>query len=130
MCYNAHVSKWNRTVSNLIKCMYCKHVENIKHRIFECNNVHEIWYSVGKFLSFQIKLKHIVAKFYSKENIEPFVAYRIYKYKMLCRLDSLSETAYNLYNHVKKSIYFYSSVLGHLNENVTNKIFVDFSKTM
>ena len=49
---------------------------------------------------------------------------------MLCRLDSLSETTYNLYNHVKKSIYFYSSVLGHLNENVTHKIFVDFSKTM
>ena len=49
---------------------------------------------------------------------------------MLCRLDFLSETEYNLYNHVKKFIYFYSSVLGHLNENVINKIFVDFSKTI
>ena len=48
---------------------------------------------------------------------------------MLCRLDFLSETEYNLCTHVKKSIYFYSSVLGHLNENVTNNIFVDFSKT-
>ena len=118
--------------------MYCKHVENIKHLIFECNNVHGIWNSVGKFLSFQIKWKHIVVGFYSEENDKiktlnlfiSYVAFRIYKYKMLCRLDSLSETAYNLYNHVKKSIYFYSSVLGHLNENVTNKIFVDFSKTM
>ena len=54
---------------------------------------------------------------------------RCARYKMLCRLDSLSETAYNLYNHVKKSIYFYSSVVGHLNKNVTNKIFVDFCKT-
>ena len=49
---------------------------------------------------------------------------------MLCRLDSFSETAYNLYNHVKKSIYFYSSVLGHFNEHVKNNIFVEFSKTM
>ena len=35
-----------------------------------------------------------------------YVAFRIniYKHKMLCRLDYLSETAYNLYNHVKKYI--------------------------
>ena len=45
---------------------------------------------------------------------------------MLCRLDSLSETAYNLYNHVKKSIYFYSSVFGHLNENETKKYLSTF----
>ena len=48
-----------------------------------------------------------------------YVAFKIYKYKMLCRLDSLSESAYISYIHVKQSIYFYSSVLGHLNENVT-----------
>ena len=45
---------------------------------------------------------------------------------MLCRLDSLSETAYNLYNHVRKYIHFYSSVLDHFNENVTKKIFTDY----
>ena len=81
------------------------------------------------------KWKHIVVGLYSEENDKikaldlfiSYVAYRIYRYKMLCQVDSLSETAYNSYNHVKKSIYFYSSVLGYLNKNVTNKIFFDFS---
>ena len=140
LCYKAYVSKWNKNISNL--CMHCKNLEKIKHLILECNNVHEIWIpnSVGKFLSFQNKWKHIVVGFYSEENDKiktltlfiSYVAYtcRIYKYKIQCRLDFLNETEYNLYNHVKKSIYFYSSVLGQLNEPVTNKIFVDFSKTM
>ena len=35
LSYNAYISKWNRNVSNL--CMYCKHVENMKHRNFEDN---------------------------------------------------------------------------------------------
>ena len=64
------------------------------------------------------------------KSIISFVANRVYMNEMLCRLDFLSETEYNLYNHVKKFIYFYSSVMGHLNENVINKIFVDFSKTI
>lgn len=37
-----------------------------------------------------------------------YVAFRIYKRKLLCRLESLGETAYKFYYNVKKSIYFYS----------------------
>ena len=54
----------------------------------------------------------------------------IYKYKMQCRLDSLIETAYNLYNHVKKTTYLYSPVLCHLYENVTSNKFVNFFNTV
>ena len=46
----------------------------------------------------------LLLAFYSEENdkiislnlLISYVPFRIYKYKMLCRLDSLSETAYNL----------------------------------
>ena len=66
-----------------------------------------------------IKWKHIVVGFYCEENDKiktlnlfiSFVAFRIYKYKMLCRLDSLNETAYNLYNHVRNLFLFIVSFI-------------------
>ena len=66
-----------------------------------------------------IKWKQIVVGFYCEENDKiktlnlfiSFVAFRIYQYKMLCRLDSLSETAYNLYNHVRNLFLFIVSCI-------------------
>ena len=62
---------------------------------------------------------NIVVGFYCEENDKiktlnlfiSFVAFRIYKYKMLCRLDSLNETAYNLYNHVRNLFLFIVSCI-------------------
>lgn len=39
-------------------------------------------------------------------NLISFVALKIDKYKMLCTLESLDETEYNLRNYVKKVYYF------------------------
>ena len=44
-----------------------------------------------------------------------YVAYRIYKYKMYCRLYSIDETCYNIFQHVKFSIMNYTYVLKNLN---------------
>lgn len=44
---------------------------------------------------------------------------------MLCRLDSMNETEYNTYNHVKKSTCFYASLLRFLNANADCKFFED-----
>lgn len=40
-----------------------------------------------------------------------FVALKIYKYKMFCRLECLNETEYNLRNHVIKCTIFWINVL-------------------
>lgn len=115
MCNNVYVSKWKKDISN--QCVHCKQIENIKHLLFECNNVKNIWNTVSNLLSFKIQWKHIVGFFYEKSDktkslnlLIPYVAYRIYKQKMLCRLDSMNETECNIYNHVKKSTCFYASV--------------------
>lgn len=90
------------------------------------------------FLSFKKQWKHIfVGFFYEKSDrtkslnlLITYVAYRIYKQIMLCRLDSMNETEYNIYNHVKKSTFFYASVLRVLNANADCKFFQNLLKMM
>lgn len=102
------MSKWKKDISN--QCVHCKQIENIKHLLFECNNVKNIWNTVSNLLSFKIQWKHIVVGFFYEKSdktkslnlLITYVAYRIYKQKMLCRLDSMNETECNIYNHVKK----------------------------
>ena len=88
--------------------MYCKNctneVENTKHLLYECNNIKQIWNIIGTVLNFDIKWKHIVIGFYQGDSdyadflnlLISFTACKIYKYKMLCRIESLEENCYNV----------------------------------
>ena len=40
-----------------------------------------------------------------------YVAYRIFKYKMYCRLESLKERDTRIQNHIKESLYGHSKVV-------------------
>lgn len=78
-------------------CNICKIIENIKYLLFECKNVEYIWRKLGFFLLFDIKWKYIILGFYLEYNdkIELlnllifFIVYKIYKYKMYCRIKFL-----------------------------------------
>ena len=52
-----------------------------------------------------------------------YIAYRIYKYKMYCRLESLKETDTGIQNHIKESLYGYSKVVKRLNTLIDYKLF-------
>ena len=52
-----------------------------------------------------------------------YVAYRIYKHKMYCRLESLKETDTGIQNHIKESLYGYSKVVKRLNTLIDYKLF-------
>lgn len=62
LCNNAYVSKWKKETSN--QYVHCKQIENIKHLLFECDNVKSIWNAVSNFLSFKTQWKHIVVGFF------------------------------------------------------------------
>ena len=111
ICNNYIVSKWKNDVT--MYCSICKNViENTEHMIFNCKNVRRIWEIVGITLKFEIKWKQIVLGFYYADNdyidflnfIISFVACRIYKYKMFCRIESLEENEFNVYCNVKENI--------------------------
>lgn len=120
------------------QCKICKRNENTKHLIFECENVSEIWNALNVYLKIDIKWKHVLLGFFSEQNrkivslntLISYVAYRIYKYKMYCRIHSLEETNYNILNHVKASTVFYASVLKSLNSYADYRIFHNFVKSI
>ena len=89
---NLYLSRWKNTPPF---CTACSDViENTKHLIFECTNIQNIWKIIGSVLNFEIQWKHIVIGFCLEfndkvsmlNNLISFIACRIYKFKMYCRL--------------------------------------------
>ena len=70
------------------------------------------WFEVSAILNFDVKWRHIIVGFYLEENSKvalyntllSFIAYRIYKYKMYCRIDNINETEYNVKCSVRNSL--------------------------
>lgn len=67
-------------------------------------NVKQIWSKLCTIMQLDIVLKHIIIGFYFQniskvqffKNIISFVAYRIYKLKMLCRFEKKNENYQSL----------------------------------
>ena len=100
--------KWETELSE--KCDICAETEDIRHLIFDCRNVSYIWNMVSHVCKFNIKRKRVVIGFYFEcnqntnllNNFIFFIALKIYKFKMFCRVENLQETWFSLTNNVKK----------------------------
>ena len=66
-------------------------------------NCNELWDQMGKchFRVLHWKKNRKISLF---NTIIPFVAYRIYKYKMWCRLENITETEINITNNLKNTL--------------------------
>ena len=119
---NLFQSKCFKDISN--KCNSCPNdTENSKHLILDCSNVIDVWNLVSSLLKFKISWKHIVIGFYEETNnktsalntLISFIAYRIYKFKMLCRLNDKNETQERIKQHIKYELLTYHKVLQKCN---------------
>ena len=112
----------------------CDTLETCEHLIYNCSNVQSLWKLLSLYLNFDVKWKHIAVGFYFEKNrktldlnfIISFIAFRIYKYKMYCRLNSLDETRYNIFQHVKFSVMKYAKILKNLNVLAEYRLFEKF----
>ena len=102
-----------------MNCRYCTaEIENTEHLIYECRNVNNIWLTVGNILGFTLQWKHVVVGFFLESNEEiylfnnmiSFVACRIYKYKMYCRLEGMNEHEIGVHHHIKQNVIFMEKV--------------------
>ena len=89
-----YVSKWKTNIDKF--CTSCPHyTEDNKHLILNCIDTYALWSDISVFLKFDITWKTIVIGFYDDvnektillNNLISFIAFRIYKYKMFCRLN-------------------------------------------
>ena len=136
LCNRLFLSKWKNT-SPL--CTMCPDtIENTKHLIFECVNIQNIWKILSAAIRFDIQWKHIVIGFcleYNEKvsifnNIISFIACRIYKYKMYCRLESIDESEYAIRFPLKKQLLFYYNVLKLRQIHNHAKYFLDIAELM
>lgn len=97
---NKYVSKWKTDLDK--NCINCNLEEDVKHLIFDCYIFQPLWKKISEVLNVNVTWKIIVVGFpaYCNENtfvlnnVISFVAYKMYKYKMKCRV--LSENvSYN-----------------------------------
>ena len=130
---NLLISKWNTNTTN--KCKSCiSEIENAKHLIFECINVQNIWKVASRYLNFDILWKHKVGGFYLDKSettkiynsFISYIAYRIYKSKMYCRIEQIDETCTFIKDHVKKNIKSPCLVLSLLCKTKEKKLFETF----
>ena len=89
---------------------YCDTEESIEHLIFNCNLSKDIWRYTSDKVHFDITWKIIVIGFYSEcnnttytfNNIFSFIAFKIYKYKMKCRILNEDMSTNNIRLFLKK----------------------------
>ena len=135
LCNNYYLSKWKRDTSN--KCSHCKHIiENTEHLVFSCANVRNVWNAVANILKIDLRWKHVIIGFYHENNskvkllynVISFVALKIYKYKMYCRLEQIVESELNISMHIKNCLSFWYQVLLLTNSKIninTIKVIAD-----
>ena len=86
---------------------------------------------MSRLFGFKIQWKHVVVGFYLEDNSKievlnttiSFVACKIYKYKMYCRLESLEEREIDIHNHLKHNITFMGNVFKYSKNMICHKMF-------
>lgn len=83
---------------------------------------------------FNIKWKHVVIGFYFEfnqntnllNNFISFIALKIYKYKMFCRIENTQETEASLINNVKKCTIFWYRTIKYSKHKLTTSLIEKF----
>ena len=71
------------------------------HLLYDCQNIQQIWKLASNCLKFDIGWKHVIIVFYDDinnktillNNLISFIACRIYKYEMYCRMKGENESS-------------------------------------
>ena len=131
---NYLVSKWKPNFD--MNCRFCHaQIENTKHLIYECDNEQNIWFVLGDIYGFRIQWKHVVVGFYLEDNMKirllnfiiSFIACKIYKYKMYCRLEDIDETVISIHNYIKHHVVFMGNLFKYSKNTHGQKLFEKLS---
>ena len=110
LCCNSFLFKCKYRSSD--KCNMCNDTEDIKHLLYDCIHVQYVWKTLSLVLSFEVQWKHVILGFYFEQNsklcflntVISFLAFKIYKYKMYCRLQNKVEQESMLVSYVKNNL--------------------------
>ena len=120
--------KWEQSVD--AKCEVCTVIENVKHMLFDCPRIYEIWESIATILKCNIKWKHLVCGFigYSSDKIIfmntifTIVSYAIFKENSRSKYENLAYKDLNIRNAVKRNLMYYRQILHRCKESLWTDI--------
>lgn len=123
------LSKW-KNISQY--CCVCGEIENIKHMLYECQRIKDLWGKFSVILDLEIKWKHIVCGFpkYSDSMIIrrynliiTIIAYAIFKENSLCKFQELDYRNTNFGLKVKENVLYYEHIMKKAgNEDICNNV--------
>ncbi|XP_062574193.1 uncharacterized protein LOC134236030 [Saccostrea cucullata] len=111
LCCNSFLQKCK--LRENAKCEFCGNEnENIKHLIFDCDNVKGVWQKLNIVMNYDVQWKHIVVGFYLETNsrirfyntIISYLAYKIYKFKMKSRIENIIQEKFMLEKSIRYSL--------------------------
>ena len=110
------LSKWISNISN--KCARCGNIETIKHMLFECMFIKNMWNRISNIVKVDIKWKHIVTGFYNLDNkkailynyLVSIVAYTVFKENIHAKDCGNEAKDIELSDKIKGNIMFYKTV--------------------
>ncbi len=112
ICTKSNISKWNRNIND--KCTFCNLKQTVKHLLFDCPRVKNLWVNIGTIINLNIRYKHIILgnivtkknEFVKNRNLFiSFVAYSIYKFWVMAENGKISFNNDNLLVFVKKDLF-------------------------
>ena len=119
------LSKWKNISA---KCSYCGEVESIKHMLYDCLRIRNVWENISKLFRMPIGWKHIVCGFpkYSISTkiscynfIITVIAYSIFKENSRSKFDSLDYAKLNIKKRVRENIVYYRHIMEKLGNELT-----------
>ncbi len=88
LCTRSIISKWNNNVTKY--CTFCRGIHSVRHLLYECPRVYNLWIFIGTILKVNITYKHIIiGNIGNSETIENrnlvilYITYAIYKFWVL-----------------------------------------------
>ncbi len=110
LCTRDKIAKWNTNISK--NCQYCNSEHSVKHLLFECPRVVNLWQIISAALKFNVKYHHIILGspvtndyIISRNLALSYLAYSIYKFWILAENGKVRYGTDSLQSFVRKDLF-------------------------
>ena len=119
------LSKWKPNIS--AKCQCCNNIETVKHMLFDCPRVRDIWARVSELLKITISWKHIICgfpkydadlKILSANYIISMIAYIIFKQNSRCKFENKDYNLCDLVINITIGVKRYIDIIKQIDEAI------------
>ena len=131
------LSKWKKDIPS--NCIVCHVKEDLKHMLYDCKKVCDIWKKIGQKLCVLVKWRHIVIGYFQNQNettkdlncLFSMVAYSIFKSNNICKWENIEYIHYDVKQRVINDMRLFMSMQDYFIEKyMSQKMLQDIIETL